>query len=78
MVKLTFTISDLHCEGCADRSANILERLDGIGQADVNFEDKSARVEFDPEHTSFEEIKEALAKAHYTAEKPSATETQNH
>lgn len=71
MEKLTFNILDLHCEGCAERSSNILERLDGVKQAKVTFDDKTAEVTFDSNKTSFEEMKEALAKANYTAEKES-------
>lgn len=69
MEKLTFNIPDLHCQGCADRSTNILERLEGVQKAEVTYDDKTAAVEFDPDETSFEEIKEALGKADYTAEK---------
>ncbi|GEM_PF-658875 len=69
MEKLTFNIPDLHCEGCANRSTNILEKLDGVQQADVTFDDKSAAVEYNPDEASFEEMKEALAKANYTAKK---------
>lgn len=69
MEKLKFKIPDLHCEGCANRSTNILERLQGIKKADITFDDKSAEVEYDPEQISFEKVKEALSKANYTAEK---------
>lgn len=69
MENLTFSIPDLHCQGCADRSANILERLDGVQNASVTFDGKSAKVEFDSDKASFEDMKEALAKANYTLEK---------
>jgi copper chaperone CopZ len=69
MEKLTFNIPDLHCEGCAERSTNILERLDGVHNAEVTFDDKSAKVEYNPDKTSFEDMKQTLAKADYTAEK---------
>jgi copper chaperone CopZ len=69
MEKLTFNIPDLHCEGCADRSTNILERLDGVKNANVTFDDKSAEVEYNPDEASFEDMKEALDKANYTAER---------
>lgn len=61
MEKLAFVIPDLHCEGCANRSTNILERLKGVQKADVTFDDKSAEVEYDADKVSFEDIKEALA-----------------
>lgn len=76
MEKLTFDIPDLHCEGCADRSANILEHLNGVENANVTFDDKSAEVEFDPDQASFEDFKEALAKANYTAERKSTAQTE--
>jgi len=69
METLEFNIPDLHCEGCADRSANILERLEGVHKADVTFEDKTAEVNFDPDNVSFDKMKEALDKANYTAKK---------
>ena len=69
MEKLTFNIPDLHCEGCAERSTNILERLDGVHNAEVTFDDNSAKVEYNPDKTSFEDMKQTLAKADYTAEK---------
>jgi copper chaperone len=69
MENITFNIPDLHCKGCAGRSANILERLDGIQKAEVTFDDKSAEVEYNPDKASFDEMKAALAKANYTAEK---------
>ena len=69
MKKLTFNIPDLHCEGCAERSTNILERLDGVKNASVTFDDKSVEVDFDPDLTSFEDMKQTLEKANYIAEK---------
>ncbi|MGK7370518.1 MAG: heavy-metal-associated domain-containing protein [Candidatus Halalkalibacterium sp. M3_1C_030] len=69
MEKLTFNIPDLHCEGCAERSTNILERLDGVKNASVTFDDKSVEVDFDPDLTSFEDMKQTLEKANYIAEK---------
>ncbi len=69
MEKLIFNIPDLHCEGCANRSANILKRLDGVQNAKITIDDKSAKVEFDPDQTSFDEMKEALAKTNYSAKK---------
>lgn len=42
METLKFNIPDLHCDGCANRSANILEKLKGVQTARVTFDDKSA------------------------------------
>ena len=69
MEKLTFTIPDLHCQGCANRSTTMLERLEGVRKADVTFDDKSAKVEYDDDKVSFEDMKEALSKANYTAKR---------
>jgi len=44
METIKFNIPDLHCEGCADRSVNILERIEGVQKADVTFEAKSVNV----------------------------------
>ncbi|NGP90036.1 heavy-metal-associated domain-containing protein [Fodinibius halophilus] len=69
MDTLKFNIPDLHCGGCADRSAEILEELEGVKQATVSIDDKSAEVSYNPEQASFNTFKEALAEANYTAEK---------
>lgn len=69
MKNIRFKIPDLHCKGCADRSRNILERLKGVEKAEVSYDDKSAKVEYNPDETLFEEMKKALSKANYTAEK---------
>ncbi|WP_138429189.1 heavy-metal-associated domain-containing protein [Fodinibius saliphilus] len=69
MEELTFEIPDLHCEGCANRSAEILEKLEGVEQATVSIDNKSAKVFYNSDQTSFDTFKEALAKADYTAEK---------
>jgi len=69
MKSIQFQIPDLHCESCAERSTNILQRLEGVQNASVTFENKSAEVVFDSDKVSYNDIKEALAKANYTAKK---------
>lgn len=69
MNSIPLKIPDLHCEGCAERAENILNRLDGVQNASVTFEDKSAEVLFDKNKVAFNDMKKALAKANYSAEK---------
>lgn len=68
MARISFNIPDLHCEGCANRSTKILENLEGVQEANVSFENKTAEVRYDADRTGFEEMKDALTKANYTAE----------
>lgn len=65
----TLSIGGMHCEGCAERVANVLERLEGVQAAKVSLEDKEAHVTHDADIPSFEQMKEAVEKASYEAER---------
>lgn len=70
--KETLQIPDMHCEGCAERIATVLERLDGVRNADVSFEHKEARVEYDDAAVDHEDLKTAVEKAGYSVEEQPA------
>lgn len=59
-------VPDMRCEGCTERVANVLERLEGVRSARVTLEDTAARIEHDPERASPVDLQAAVEKAGYT------------
>jgi copper chaperone CopZ len=68
VTKVQFRVPDLHCEGCASRVTNVLERLKGVRSADVSFEEKTAEVDLADGAIEFDDLKAAVEKAGYTVE----------
>lgn len=64
---LLLDIKGMHCSGCATGISAMLKRVDGVTRADVTFEDREARVEYDPARTTPEKIIEAVEKLGYKA-----------
>ncbi|MFB6272966.1 MAG: heavy-metal-associated domain-containing protein [Salinibacter sp.] len=63
-----FRVPDMHCEGCANRITNVLERLEGVRSTEVSLEDKTAEVEVEDGAVDPEDLKVAVEKAGYTVE----------
>jgi copper chaperone CopZ len=63
-----FRVPDMHCQGCANRVATVLERLEGVRSTDVSFEEKTAEVDLADGATEFDDLKAAVEKAGYTVE----------
>ena len=63
MKKLELSIEGMHCTGCSTRLEKVLNNLDGVEKAEVNFEEKLAIVEYLEEKISVSEIKEAIEDA---------------
>jgi len=69
VTKVQSRVPDLHCEGCARRVTNVLERLEGVRSADVSFEDKTAEVDLADGEVEFGDLKAVVEKAGYTVER---------
>lgn len=63
--KLTLSIDGMHCGGCVRRVAAALERVKGvdIGSVEVG----CARMAFDPNQASVEEIADAVNRIGFSA-----------
>lgn len=68
LAKEEFTVTGMHCSGCADRVSKVLNELQGVRSADVSLEDEQAVIEFDRDHTGIDQMKKAIEKAGYQAE----------
>ena len=56
------------CGHCQKRVADAISSLEGVESVDVNLESESAKVSFDPETVSLDDIKAAIRKAGYPTE----------
>jgi copper chaperone CopZ len=67
MQSMTLEIDGMHCDGCARTIDHVLRRQPGVWEAEVSLDEGSARVLFDPEQVSVDQIAEAVRKAGYRA-----------
>jgi Cu+-exporting ATPase len=60
-----FNITDMHCASCSVRNENILNKLEGVKSASVNYAMRSATVEFDESKISEHDLHKAVEKNGY-------------
>lgn len=65
--RVVIAIEGMHCGGCASGVKAMLRRTRGVVSADVSFEQKEAKVEFDSSATSREKLVEAINNMGYKA-----------
>ena len=65
MEKKTIAVTGMACAGCAANVERRLEQMDGVAKASVNFAARTALVEYDPQITSPQAMKEEIRKAGY-------------
>ena len=69
MENITLKINGMHCTGCSQRLEKVLKNTDGISDASVNLETREAKLEFNSEKVSLEQICEAVSDAGFEVEK---------
>lgn len=57
-----FTITGMHCDGCAETIQHLLQKQDGVRMATVSFRDKEARVLYDEQGIAEEVVVEVIQK----------------
>lgn len=65
MEKKTIAVTGMACAGCAANVERRLNQLDGIKSAAVNFADRTALVEYDPQVITPKTMKEEIEKVGY-------------
>lgn len=65
MEKKTIAVTGMACAGCAANVERRLGQMDGVAKASVNFAARTALVEYDPQVTSPQAMKEEIQKAGY-------------
>jgi len=62
---LDIKVEGMGCGGCAETIEKGLKSMDGVSMAKVSFEDKSAKVRFNPISTSIDEMRGVVAGLGY-------------
>ena len=65
MERKTIAVTGMACAGCAANVERRLGQMDGVAKASVNFAARTALVEYDPQVTSPQAMKEEIRKAGY-------------
>ena len=68
MKEIKLKIEGMHWTGCSNRLEKVLNNIEGVTSAQVNFDEKSAIVNFDEGKVTIEKIKENIEDAGFTAE----------
>ena len=63
--KSTFPVTGMSCAGCASSVENILRKMNGVSEANVNFASNTVLVSYDTTTVSKEELKSNLESAGY-------------
>lgn len=66
--QIVLSIGGMSCNHCKMAVEKALKSLDGVLDAAVNLEEKSARVSFDPGKISAEDLKSVVTEAGYEVE----------
>lgn len=70
--KVTVTVSNMHCQNCANRVESVLRADKGVKSVTVNLETKEVTVDFDEKATSAKKVKKRLTKANFKLGKDKA------
>jgi len=65
MKTLLLTIEGMHCRSCATTVQALLERQDGVRKASALYKDGAARVLYDPDRVSEEQLIGAIERSAY-------------
>jgi copper chaperone CopZ len=65
MNTLTFKIEGMHCDGCASNLQSILERKAGVQKAVASFKDREARILFDSNAVTEEQLAAVIENSGY-------------
>lgn len=66
---ISLRVSDMHCNGCAERVATVLERHEDVQSADVSFDTETATIEVNTPHPDVEAMVRAIEQAGFKAER---------
>ncbi|MER0216946.1 MAG: copper chaperone [Nitrosomonas sp.] len=63
MQTATIKIKGMTCMGCVNSIKNVLRNVPGIVQLEVTLDPAQAIIQFDPENTSLNQLKETIIDA---------------
>ncbi|BDD12753.1 copper-translocating P-type ATPase (plasmid) [Fulvitalea axinellae] len=76
IVKENYTVTGMTCAGCAASVENVLNGIEGVKEAKVNFADNTVAMEYDMDAVKINEIKVKLTDVGYGLVGESAAEQQ--
>jgi len=56
-------IKGMTCMGCVNSVKNVLEKIPGVGSADVSLEQKQVTIQYDAATTNADQFKDAITGA---------------
>ena len=65
MNTVTFKIEGMHCEGCAANIQSLLQRKGGVQKAAASFKESEARILYDSNAVTEEELVDAIENSGY-------------
>ena len=65
MNTVTFKVEGMHCDGCAATIQALLERNAGVRKAAASFKDREARVLYEPQAVTEEQLTAMIEKGGY-------------
>lgn len=65
LMSASMKLSGMSCASCANHVERALRGTPGVTEASVNLAAESARVQYDPERTTVEELQQAVERAGY-------------
>jgi copper chaperone len=65
MNTVTIKIEGMHCDGCASNVQSLLEHQMGVKKATASFQQKEARILYDPGSVSDDKLADIVEKAGY-------------
>ena len=75
MERKSFKIEGMTCSACANRIERVINKLEGVDKANVNFATETLNVSFDDNKLTKEVIEETVYKAGYSVKKNIKTST---
>ena len=68
MKEIKLKIEGMHCAGCSTRLERVLNNLEGVEEAKVSLEEKSADIKYNEEEVEFNTILQEIADAGFKGE----------
>jgi len=56
-------INGMTCMGCVTSIEKVLEKIAGVSDSDISLKKKQAKIQYDPERTNINKLKEAIVEA---------------
>ena len=56
-------INGITCMGCVTSIKKVLEEIAGVSDSDISLKKKQAKIQYDPEKTNINKLKEAVVEA---------------